>query len=397
MNPVELLENIHWVGAVDWNVRNFHGFTYSTHRGTTYNAYLIIDDKVALVDTVYGPFAEEMLKKIEKITPLSKIDYVVANHVETDHSGAIKYVLEHAPNAEVVGTASCKVGLQKHYFGDWDFQIVKSGDEINLGRRSLKFIEAPMLHWPDSMFTYIEKDALLLPNDAFGQHLATSKRFDDEVDQKTLMDEAAKYYANILWPLSKLVIRKIEEVQRMGVKINMIAPSHGVIWRSNPMKIVEAYLKWAKGESERKVLIVYDTMWGSTDKMARAIIDGLQSKGVEAILFRVPTSDRGDIIKELLEAKGLLIGSSTINNGVLPTIAPFLEELRGLKPLNKIAAAFGSYGWGGGATKAIEESLTKAGMEIAFPALSLKWVPDEEELVRCFEYGKAFAERVLAT
>jgi len=397
MNPVELLENIYWVGAVDWNVRNFHGFTYSTHRGTTYNAYLIIDDKVALVDTVYGPFAEEMLKKIEKITPLSKIDYVVANHVETDHSGAIKYVLEHAPNAKVVGTASCKVGLQKHYFGDWDFQIVKSGDEINLGRRSLKFIEAPMLHWPDSMFTYIEKDALLLPNDAFGQHLATSKRFDDEVDQKTLMDEAAKYYANILWPLSKLVIRKIEEVQRMGVKINMIAPSHGVIWRSNPMKIIEAYLKWAKGESGRKVLVVYDTMWGSTDKMARALIDGLQSKGVEAILFRVPTSDRGDIIKELLEAKGLLIGSSTVNNGVLPTIAPFLEELRGLKPLNKIAAAFGSYGWGGGATKAIEESLTKAGMEIAFPALSLKWVPDEEELVRCFEYGKAFAEKVIAT
>jgi len=391
---IKVLENIFWVGAVDWNVRHFHGFTYSTHRGTTYNAYLIVDEKTALIDTVYGPFAEEMIEGIREIIDPSKIDYVVANHVETDHSGAISEILKLAPQAKLVGTARCKEGLQKHYFGNWDFQVVKTGDEISLGERTLKFIEAPMLHWPDSMFTYIEKDALLLPNDAFGQHWATSKRFDDEVDKKILMEEAAKYYANILWPFSQLVIRKIEEIQKQGLKISVIAPSHGIIWRSNPTKIVEAYFSWAKGEAGRKVLVVYDTMWGSTEKMAKAIVEGVSSEGVETTLFRLPFSDRGDIIKELLEAKGILIGSSTINNGVLPTVAPFLEEMQGLRPRNKIAAAFGSYGWGGGAVKTIEEKLEKAGMEIVAPALTVKWVPDKNEIQKCFEFGKEIAKKI---
>jgi len=391
---IKVLENIFWVGAVDWNVRHFHGFTYSTHRGTTYNAYLIVDEKTALIDTVYGPFAEEMVERIREIIDPSKIDYVVANHVETDHSGAISEILKLAPQAKLVGTARCKDGLQKHYFGNWDFQVVRTGDEISLGERSLKFIEAPMLHWPDSMFTYIEKDALLLPNDAFGQHLATSKRFDDEVDEKILIEEATKYYANILWPFSQLVIRKIEGIQKMGLKISMIAPSHGIIWRSNPAKIVEAYLRWAKGEAKRKILVVYDTMWGSTEKMAKAIIEGISSEGVETMLFRLPFSDRGDIIKELLEAEGILIGSSTINNSILPTVAPFLEEMQGLRPRNKIAAAFGSYGWGGGAAKTIEEKLEKAGMEIVAPALTVKWVPNRNEIKKCFEFGKEFAKKV---
>jgi anaerobic nitric oxide reductase flavorubredoxin len=394
MTQIKLSENIFWVGAVDWNIRHFHGFTYSTHRGTTYNAYLIIDKKTALVDSVYTPFAEEMIENIREIIDPSKIDYVVANHVETDHSGAIGEILKLAPKAKVIGTARCKEGLQKHYFGNWDFQVVKTGEEISLGKRSLKFIEAPMLHWPDSMFTYIDKDTLLLPNDAFGQHLATSKRFDDEVDEKILMEEAAKYYANILWPFSQLVIRKIEEVQKLGLKISMIAPSHGIIWRGNPMKIVEAYLKWAKGEAEKKVLVVYDTMWGSTEKMAKAIVNGISSEGVEAMVFRLPFSDRGDIIGELLGAKGIVVGSSTINNGVLPTVAPFLEEMQGLRPRNKIAAAFGSYGWGGGAVKTIEESLEKASMEIVAPALTIKWVPDKDEIQKCFEFGKEFAKKL---
>jgi anaerobic nitric oxide reductase flavorubredoxin len=394
MPQTKILENIYWVGAVDWNIRHFHGFTYSTHRGTTYNAYLITDKKTALIDSVYSPFAEEMIEKIREVIDPSKIDYVVANHVETDHSGAIREILKLAPKAKVIGTARCKEGLQKHYFGNWDFQVVKTGDEISLGERSLKFIEAPMLHWPDSMFTYIEKDALLLPNDAFGQHLATSKRFDDEVDDEILMEEAAKYYANILWPFSQLVIRKIEEVQKLGLKIRMIAPSHGIIWRSNPMKIVEAYLKWANGEAEKKVLVVYDTMWGSTEKMAKAMVNGISSEGVEAMVFRLPFSDRGDIIGELLGAKGILVGSSTINNGVLPTVAPFLEEMQGLRPRNKIAAAFGSYGWGGGAVKTIEESLEKASMKIVAPALTVKWVPDKNEIQKCFEFGKEFAKKL---
>ncbi len=397
MTPIKVLENIFWVGAVDWNIRHFHGFAYSTHRGTTYNAYLIVDEKTVLIDTVHSLFAEEMIERIREITDPSKIDYLVANHVEKDHSGAISEILKLAPQAKVVGTARCKEGLQKHYFGNWNFQVVKTGDEISLGERSLKFIEAPMLHWPDSMFTYIEKDALLLPNDGFGQHLATSKRFDDEVNERVLMDEAAKYYANILWPFSRLVIRKIEEVQKQGLKINMIAPSHGIIWRSNPTKIIEAYLSWAKGEARRKILVVYDTMWGSTEKMAKAIIEGIRSEGVETLLFRIPLTDRGDIIKELLEAKGILIGSSTINNGVLPEVAPFLEEMQGLRPINKIAATFGSYGWGGGAVKTIEEKLEKAGMEIVAPALTVKWVPDKNEIQKCFDFGKEFAKKVAKT
>ena len=397
MSSVKVLDDIYWVGAVDWDIRTFHGFTYSTHRGTTYNSYLIVDDKIALVDSVYAPFATEMIAKIKEVVPPEKIDYVIANHVETDHSGSIGELLKHATKAKVVGTARCKQGLSKHYFGDWDFQVVKTGDEIELGKRKLKFIEAPMLHWPDSMFTYIEKDALLMPNDAFGQHIATSKRFNDEVDENSLMVEAGKYYANILWPLSSLVIKKIEEVQKQEIKISMIAPSHGIIWRSNPMKIVEAYLRWAKGESEKRILVVYDTMWGSTEKMARAIVDGISSTNVAAKVYRIPSSDRGDIIGDLLEAKGILVGSSTINNGILPTLAPLLEDLKGLKPRGKIAAAFGSYGWAGGSTKVIEESLRQAGIEIASPSTSVNWVPNKEEIQKCYEFGKSFAAKIASS
>ena len=397
MSSVKVLDDIYWVGAVDWDIRTFHGFTYSTHRGTTYNSYLIVDDKIALVDSVYAPFATEMIAKIKEVVPPEKIDYVIANHVETDHSGSIGELLKHATKAKVVGTARCKQGLSKHYFGDWDFQVVKTGDEIELGKRKLKFIEAPMLHWPDSMFTYIEKDALLMPNDAFGQHIATSKRFNDEIDENSLMVEAGKYYANILWPLSSLVIKKIEEVQKQEIKISMIAPSHGIIWRSNPMKIVEAYLRWAKGESEKRILVVYDTMWGSTEKMARAIVDGISSTNVAAKVYRIPSSDRGDIIGDLLEAKGILVGSSTINNGILPTLAPLLEDLKGLKPRGKIAAAFGSYGWAGGSTKVIEESLRQAGMEIAYPSMSVNWVPNKEEIQKCYEFGKSFAAKIASS
>jgi len=350
MTSVKVLENIYWVGALDWNIRTFHGFTYSTHRGTTYNAYLIVDGRTALIDTVHPSFTEEMIQNIREVIDPSKIDYIVANHVETDHSGAISEVLKLAKKAKIIGTAKCQSGLQKHYFGDWDFQVAKTGDEVSLGDKTLKFIEAPLLHWPDSMFTYIEKDKLLLPNDAFGQHWATSKRFDDEVNMEILMDEATKYYANILWPFSGLVLKRI--------------------------------------------LVVYDTMWGSTEKMAKAILDGIMSEGVEVLLFRLPFSDRGDIMKELLDSKGLILGSSTINNGILPTMAPFLEELQGLRPKNKIAAVFGSYGWGGGAVKVMEEKLGKAGIEVTAPGLTVKWVPSEDELKRCFEFGRDFALQI---
>ncbi|MBI4974539.1 MAG: MBL fold metallo-hydrolase, partial [Candidatus Omnitrophica bacterium] len=235
MRPVEIRKGIYWMGAVDWNMRTFHGHTYTTKRGTTYNAYLIVDDKTALVDTVYGPFADEMVEKIREIIPPEKIDYIIANHVETDHSGVMPRLMKLCPKAKVIGTAKCKDGLYRHYYENWDFQVVKTGDKISLGKRTLNFIEAAMIHWPDSMFTYCPEEELLMPNDAFGQHYATSERFDDEVDQAVLMDEAAKYYGNILWPLSSIILKKIEEIQKMNIPIKMIAPSHGIIWRKDPM------------------------------------------------------------------------------------------------------------------------------------------------------------------
>ena len=391
---VRLAEGIFWVGAVDWNARNFHGYTYTTHRGTTYNAYLILDEKNTLIDTVYGPFAGEMLGRIRQVIDPSRIDYLIANHVETDHSGSIPQVLQLAPQAKVFCTQKGKEGLQKHYFGDWDFQVVKTGDELKLGRRTLQFLEAPMLHWPDSMFTYVKEDALLLPNDAFGQHLATTERFTDEVDEGIVMEEATKYFANILTPFSPLIIKKIEEVGKLGIPIKTIGPSHGLIWRKGPEKIIQAYLRWSRGEAANRVVIAYDTMWGSTEKMANAMLEGIKAAGVEGRLYKLSVSDRSDVIAQVLEAKGLLVGSSTINRDLLPTVAPFIEDLKGLKPQAKIGAAFGSFGWSGEAAKTLEEKLKQAGVNVIQPALTLKWVPSPEEIESCFEFGKKFGEAV---
>jgi len=394
MPKLEIAKDVYWVGAVDWNTRFFHGHSYTTHHGTTYNSYLILDEKVTLVDTVYQPFAGEMLDRIREVIDPSKIDYIIANHVETDHSGSIGDILKLAPKAKIYGTTRCKQGLQKHYFGNWDFQVVKTGDELNVGSRSLKFIEAPMLHWPDSMFTYVEKNELLMPNDAFGQHIASSFRYDDEVDQCVLMEEARKYYANILWPLSVLVIKKIEELTNMGLKLSMIAPSHGIIWRKDPLKILQSYMSWAKGEYKKSVLVVYDSMWGATGRMAQSIVEGIRSEGVEAKLYWLPHSDESDILGELLEARGLILGSSTINNGVQPVMGPLLIDLRGLKPRQRIATTFGSYGWGGGAVKELEAALKDAGIQIVMPPYTVNWNPAPEEIQRCFEIGKEFAKKL---
>ena len=394
MNALEIKKDIFWVGAVDWNMRNFHGHTYTTKRGTTYNAYLIVDDKIALVDTVLSTFSTELIEKIKEIIHPEKIDYVIANHVEADHSGALPEIMKLCPKAKVIGTAKCKEGLYKHYYEDWDFQIVRTHDKLKLGRKTLTFLEAPMLHWPDSMFTYCPEEELLLPNDAFGQHYATSERFDGEVDQSMLMDEATKYYGNILWPLSTLVLKKIEEVQKLNIPIKMIAPSHGVIWRDDPAKIITAYLKWAKNETKLKVVVVYETMWGATEKMARKITEGLIDSGLEVKLFDITQSDRTEVIKEMLDAKGYLIGSSTHNNGMLTSIAGFLEFLKGLKPKNRMASVFGSYGWAGGAIKNIENILKETGIEIIQPGLGIQYLPDEIELKNCDEFGRNFAKRL---
>lgn len=394
MAKIEIKKDIFWVGSIDWNVRTFHGHTYTTKRGTTYNAYLILDDKIALVDTVYGPFAQEMIEQIRQIIPPQNLDYIIANHVEIDHSGALPAIMKLCPKAKVLGTAKCKEGLYKHYYGNWDFQVVKTADKLNLGKRTLTFIETPMIHWPDSMFTYCPQEELLLPNDAFGQHYATSKRFDDEIDACALMDEAAKYYGNILWPLSSVILKKIEEVLKMNIVISMIAPSHGIIWRRDPMKIVNAYLSWAKNETKSKVVVVYETMWGATEKMARKTVEGITDSGVEVKLFDIAQSDRTEVIKEMLDAQGFIIGSSTHDNDMLPNIAGFLEFLKGLKPQNRIACVFGSYGWAGGAVKNIEDTLKEAGITVIQPGLSVKYVPDENELRHCYEFGKNFAQQI---
>ncbi|MCX5656824.1 MAG: flavodoxin domain-containing protein, partial [Candidatus Omnitrophica bacterium] len=277
--------------------------------------------------------------------------------------------------------------------GNWDFQIVKTGDKLNLGKRTLTFLEAPMLHWPDSMFTYCPEEELLLPNDAFGQHYATAARFDDGVDAGALMDEAAKYYANILWPLSSLVIKKIEDVKKLNIPIKIIAPSHGIIWRKDPGKILNAYVSWASNETKKKAVIVYETMWGATEKMARKMAEGLIEEGIETKVFDINQSDRTEVVKEMLDAKGFLIGSSTHDTDMLPSIAGFLSFFKGLKAKNRIASVFGSYGWAGGAVKTMEGILKESGINV-LPSLSIRYVPDEKELISCYEFGKTFAESV---
>ncbi|MHA1905523.1 MAG: FprA family A-type flavoprotein [Candidatus Thorarchaeota archaeon] len=350
---------------------------------------------ISLVDAVMGPFANEMFERISHVIDPKKIDYMISNHTEMDHSGAIPHVLDRVPNAKLICTKRAVEALKKHYPDEWNITTVKSGDEINLGEKTLRFYEAPMLHWPESMFTYYVEEELLMPNDAFGQHYATERRFADEVDQTVLWREAEKYYANILWPLSQQVRRKIEEVLELGLPIKIIAPSHGLIWRKDPLQIATRYLEWAKGErTTDKVVIAWDTMWKSTTKIARAIAEGINDEGLDPRLYLIPHNDRSDIIADLLEAKGVLVGSSTLHNEILPTVAPILSDFEALKPVNKKCAAFGSYGWAGGATKKIEESMSLSKMDVIMESFSVKWVPTKEELEEAYNFGREFGKRV---
>ncbi len=396
MAKIELTNGVYWVGVVDWNLRDFHGYT--TPRGGTYNAYLIVDDKIALVDTVKHGFAGEMIERIREIIDPLKIDYIVSNHVEMDHSGSLPEIMKIAVNARVIATEKGKEGLLRHYRTNWNFRTVKTGDELNLGKKTLFFIAAPMLHWPDSMFTYLKEDKILLSNDGFGQHLASSFRFDEDVcsllgyECDTVMDEAAKYYANILMPFAGIILKKIEELQKLGIEIKMIAPSHGMIW-TNPGKIIDAYLKWAQGISKQKVLVIYDTMWNSTEIMANEILRGVADSGVEAALFHLRRNDWSEIVKEVLEARAVIIGSPTLNNGMFPTVGGFLTYLIGLRPKNKLWATFGSYGWAGGAVKGVNEKLKSAGYE-PIESLEVIFRPDEQDLAKCYALGQKMASMV---
>lgn len=392
MNKIEIAKGVYYVGAVDWNLRDFHGFT--TQRGVTYNSYLIVDEKVCLIDTVKAPFAAELLERISEIIDPAKIDYVITNHIEPDHSSSLPVVMKHAPQAKVVLTASGKAGILKHYQEEYDFIVVKEGDVLDIGKNKLHFVPLPMLHWPDSMATYLDGEEILFSNDAFGQHICTSKRFDDENDLDKIIYEAAKYYANILMPFGKLVTKAVSKTEPLPIKL--IAPSHGVVWRSHIDKIFAKYEEWGRGDITDKVVIFYDSMWGSTDKMARRVLEGVAAAGVTVKLYKMSDADRSEVAMEILEAGGILVGSPTLHNGMLPTVGAMMVYLKGLRPGNKIGATFGASGWGGGAQKDIQEFLKLAGVTLDSEGLSLKWVPDKDELDACFAFGKDFGQKVLA-
>jgi anaerobic nitric oxide reductase flavorubredoxin len=394
MDKVTLAEDINWVGVIDWNLRDFH--SYVTRRGTTYNAYLIQDEKTALVDTVKHTFSNELLRNVCEITDPEKIDYIIINHVEMDHSSSLPMIAEHAKNATIIASERGKDAIIEHYGAAFRIETVRTGDELKLGKRTLRFVEAPMLHWPDSMFTYVVEDKILMPNDAFGQHLASSQRFDDEVDAHVLMEEATTYYANILMPFAPLITRKIQEIVQMGIAPAIVAPSHGIIWRSNPSKIVQAYLDWSAGAAKKKVVIVYDTMWGSTDKMARAIAEGAISEGVEVKFLKLRASELSEVVTEILDAKAVVVGSPTLNNQMFPTLSTFLTYATGLKPKGKLWSFFGSYGWGGGAVRSMVETVKKAGFDVLEPGIEVKYVPDQEDLKKCFEFGRQIAAKIKA-
>ncbi len=396
MVKIALKEGVYWVGVVDWNIRDFHD--YSTNRGSSYNAYLITDEKTALIDTVKAAFCKELVDHISELVEIEKLDYIIVNHVEMDHSSSLPLIAKLAKNARIYATARGKEELIKHYGKEFErVETVKSGDTVKLGKKTLTFIEAPMLHWPDSMFTYVVEDKVLIPNDAFGQHLASSGRFDDEVDQEVLMEEAVTYYANILTPFAPLIVKKIQEVVDMKISIDMIAPSHGIIWRKDPMKIVNAYLDWSTGKIVKpKVVIVFDTMWDSTNKMARAIGDGVASQGVEVKLFKLRATDNTDVVTEIVDSKVVLVGSPTLNNGIFPSVGMFLTYITGLKPRGKLWGFFGSYGWGGGAVRGMVKMAKEAGFDVIEPTVELKWVPTEEELKKCFEFGQQITQKAKA-
>jgi flavorubredoxin len=390
MSLTQIKEGIYWVGAVDWSIRNFHG--YITHRGTTYNSYLVIDEKVAVIDFVKSQFTDEQIERIKEHIDPNKVNYIISNHAEPDHSGSIRSLIKACPNAEVIATERCVNTLKKYYGSDLKITLIEQKPSIKLGNRSLMFVPVPMAHWPDSMVSLMPEEKILFSNDAFGQHLATSSRFDDEVDQGILWQEASRYYANILMPLWRSVGKAIKALE--GVQIEMIAPSHGVIWRTTPSKILGSYQDWVSGKTRNKVIIVYDSMWGSTQILANNIADGLASKGVDVIIHNLTVSHNSDVIADLLDAKAILVGSPTLNNYLFPSVAGFLAYLRGLKPINKIGAAFGSYGWAGGAKKAAETELQAAGVQLVDSPIDFVFKPSPEEAKKSFEFGQQMAAKI---
>ena len=391
----KIKKDVFWIGKVDWEIRKFHGDEYSTHRGTTYNSFLVKDKKTALIDTVWSPFSAEFLRNLDNQISLKNIDYIVAQHAEIDHSGGLAELMEHIPDTPVYCTNNGMKSFKGHFHKNWNFVPIKTGDKLNLGKKELIFIEAPMLHWPDSMFSYLTEENILFSNDAFGQHLASEMLYNDSVDQAELVQECIKYYANILTPFSGLVEKKIEEFKSLNVPLDMICPSHGVIWRDNPLQIVGKYLDWSKNYRENQITIVYDTMWNGTRNMAEAIAKGVRSVDDEVVvkLFNISHTDKNDVVTEVFKSKTLLVGSPTINRGILSAVAGFMEQIRGLNFKDKRAAAFGTYGWSGESVDMINQGLENAGFELLESGLKSTWNPDEKSLKECVDFGKEIAEK----
>jgi len=378
---VEIKKGIYWVGGIDPELKEFHG--YLTQRGSTYNAYLIVDEKVVLVDTVKVHLYDEMISRIKTVIDPAKIDYIVSNHTEMDHSGSLPDIIDSlrtnkADSPTIITSPNGKKGLKKHFHDtDWKFKVVNTGDSINIGKRNLQFILTQMVHWPDSMVTYVPEDKLLLSNDAFGQHIASDERYDDELDENIVKEEATKYYANIVMPYGMQVSKALDAVG--GLEIDMIAPSHGVIWRKGIKDIIDLYKRWSADFTEGKAVIVYDTMWGSTEKIARTIEAGLEQKGIPAEIFSLKDTHISDIMTHVLTAKYICVGSPTLNNNMMSGVAAFLTYLKGLSPKNRIGIAFGSYGWGGQSIGQIEDMMSSCGFNMTYSA-KVQWVPDKMEL-----------------
>lgn len=377
LNAIEISPKVWWVGGIDWNERLFHGYT--TEAGITYNAYLIMDEKITLIDTCKATFSNELVQRIYQVVDPAKIDVVITNHVEMDHSGSLPVIHKIAPNAQIYASAGAGVNEVKAHFGI-EATPVKSGDTLNIGERTLTFVTTPMVHWPDNMVTYSDVDQILFSNDAFGQHYATTKRFDDENDLCEIMKQAKKYYANIVWPYGMQAHKALEAVK--GLELKMIAPSHGCIWRSHIDKILEKYEAWTTYQTEEKAVVVFDSMWHSTEMMAREICDSFIAEGISAKLIDVKASHISDIMTDLCDARYVAVGSPTLNSNMLPTVASFLTYMRGLSPKNdqRIGLAFGSYGWAPLGPKQVYEELEKAKFNLPVPVITQQWIPSEENL-----------------
>ena len=395
MRPVEIAKGIYEVGVRDWNIRDFHG--YSTPAGTSYNAFLIVGEKNVLIDTVKSEFTEELLANISQVMDPKDIDIVVSNHTEMDHSGGLPRLMS------VIGEEKplycSKMGaknLSRHFRHNWNLREVVGNEELSMGDRTLVFMETRMLHWPDSMFTYLKEDGILFSSDAFGQHYAGSEMFDDQMPLGEVLLHAKKYYANILLPFSPLLGKLLKSVAESGMALNMICPDHGVIWRENPQAILDAYGRWSRQECENKAVVLYDTMWHSTEMMANSVVGGLVDAGVKNVRpINARKSHRSDIITEILDAKALVIGSPTLNNQIFPALMDAITYIKGLKPVGKIGAAFGSYGWSGEAVKLLNAQLEEMKIELVDDGIRIQYVPDKDKLGECFEFGRKIGGAVV--